>query len=265
MKSPRKGFGHEKTLEMCEILDFLANNHDFNNQYEAYLDAIEILKKYVENKEKYQLDTSHIDFNRWPIDVDRCNGRLSSMSSIIVEGNDFRSFAFNRHSVRSFDSSFSIDNDVFIQAVDLARTAPSACNRQSCRVSLVDDEELAKKILDIQNGNKGFSNAKACVLVMVDLNCYRYTGEMNTAFVDGGIFLMNLIYSLEYYGINSCPLIWDDYGFRREALDKIINIEHNLLIVGVLAVGKADPLIKYLESPRNDSRTIIKSFDTKIV
>ena len=131
--------------------------------------------------------------------------------------------------------------------------SPSACNRQSARVMLLSDQELASKVLDIQGGTKGFKNANNCILVMADLNSYWYDGEMNTSFIDAGIFTMNL----KYYGIECCPLIWDDNTYRRNLLDEILDIPQNYFIMCVLAVGEADPNAKTLFSPRKDTNNII--------
>ena len=41
------------------------------------------------------------------------------------------------------------------QAVELAKYAPSACNKQPVRIYVVFDKENVEKILDMQQGNRG--------------------------------------------------------------------------------------------------------------
>jgi len=261
MPEPRKGFGREKSTILVEYLKKYLEFGKFDYEYDAYLDAVEVLHKYCEAKDLYDLDVSSIDLEEFEIDYSKATKRLSETGSFNclneTESFDFKKFASSRHSIRYFKPSYKIDQGVFEKAIKIARLCPSACNRQSSRVMLINDEGLSKKILEIQGGSKGFKNADNCILVMSDLNSYWYNGEMNTSFIDAGIFVMNLIYALKYYGIESCPLIWDDNTYRRQVLDEIIQIPKNYFIMCVLAVGEADAKAKALLSPRKDIDEII--------
>ena len=68
---------------------------------------------------------------------------------------------------------------------------------------------------------------------------------------------MNLIYALTYYGIGTCPLIWDDYGEKGEKLRRIMNIPLNLHVIAVLQIGMpAEEECKYAVSSRRELDTI---------
>lgn len=260
MKNPRPGFGREKIIFMMHLLEKYLEFNQLNYEYDAYLDAVEILEKYIENKDNYMLDISMIDLKKYPRDYSKLNNRLASNKDYEKCGSDvfdFKQFAQNRHSIRAYKDDTVISDKMFEEIIKVARTAPSACNRQSIHAFLINDRELAKKVLEIQGGNRGFYGANNCIIVMADMNSYWYDGEMNTAFIDGGLFMMNLIYSLKYYGLDSCPLIWDDYSERRDKINEIINIESNMLIIGILTVGNAEDDAKILCSPRKDTINII--------
>lgn len=144
--------------------------------------------------------------------------------------------AYLRHSVRDFsDRALSIEE--VKKAVKLAQTAPSACNRQSSRIIHITDREKCKKILNIQGGAKGHSVTELLLLAS-DLSLYRFLSEMDTLYLDSDIFLMNLLYSCAYYGIDSCPLIWDDYGAKGIELRKIIPISKNMHVIAVVQIGE---------------------------
>lgn len=262
MPEPRKGFGREKSLKLNSYLIKYIQFNKFDYEYDAYLDAVEILEKYCESKQLYDLDISGIDLTAFPKDYSRVTNRLKETGSFNHNDLDrsefcFSNFALSRHSVRYFKANYIVEQSIFEQAVKIARTAPSACNRQSTRVMLINDSELCKKILSIQGGSRGFKNANNCVLIMSDLKSYWYDGEMNTSFVDAGIFAMNLMYSLKECGISSCPLIWDDNSLKRKELNRLIELQDNLFIVAILAVGKVDENAKNLFSPRKDIENII--------
>lgn len=261
MPEPRNGFGREKARTLVLYLRNYLDFQNFNYEYDAYLDAVEVLREYCASAEQYNLDISFINLDEFKIDNTKIHNRLDQTGIYRYDEKlsqfDFKKFAFSRHSIRYFESEYKISQTEFEKAVEIARMSPSACNRQSVRVMLINDENLASKVLEIQGGTRGFKNANNCILIMSDLNNYWYDGEMNTAFIDAGIFTMNLLYSLKYYGIDSCPLIWDDNAYRRDSLDKIIDIPKNYFIMCVLAVGKADLNAKALFSPRKDTNNII--------
>lgn len=149
---------------------------------------------------------------------------------------DFQTLAYSRHSVRDFsDKPLSVEK--IKKVVKLAQTAPSACNRQSSRIIHVTDREKCEKILNIQGGAKGHSITELLLLVS-DLSLYRFLSEMDTPYLDSGIFLMNLLYSCTYYGIDTCPLIWDDYGEKGTELRRILPIGKNMHVIAVIQIGE---------------------------
>lgn len=259
MPEPRKGFGKEKTEQMVQYMKKYNELDTHHYEYDAYIDAYEILKKYVENKDRYGLTINHIDFEQIPVDMRYQSDRVPvNNNTFTCDGKhmNFEQLAKSRHSIRYFKENTVVDESLINKSIQIARTAPSACNRQSTRIILINDKEKAKKVLDIQGGTRGFKNAENCILIASDLNSYWWSGEINTAYVDSGIFMMNLIYALKYYGIDSCPLIWDDNSFRRKELEKIVKLSPNYLITGVLAIGYADDKAKILTSPRRSVESI---------
>ena len=259
MNTPRKGFGKEKVNNMLRLMDKYIEFNQYDYEYDSYLDACEILEKYIDNKDKYQLDVSNIQLEKYKRQ-NILRDRISSSANydIMDAGQlDFKTFAQSRHSIRTYAKDSFVTKDEFRDIIKLARTAPSACNRQSVHAILVNEKDKVDKIMEIQGGNNGFYGVNNCIIIASDLNSYWYDGEMNTAFVDGGLFMMNLIYSLKYYGYDCCPLIWDDYSDRRKKLSKIINLSHNMVIIGMLTVGKANKNAKILCSPRKDTSNII--------
>lgn len=235
----KKGFGTEKIKSLVQCLDqYLAiDDHDYDPQ--AYDYAVSALRTYVENATTNECDVSFVDLGKYT-----AHAKMYVQSGVEwfepdiyakYKQMDFREFAEKRHSIRSF-AEVHVSNEMIKDAVILSQTAPSACNRQSARVIHVTDMELCRRILEMQGGAKGHSITEV-LLIASDLNLYRYCSERNTPYIDGGIFTMNLIYALTYYGIGTCPLIWDDYGEKGERIRKLVKIPENLHIVAVLQIG----------------------------
>ena len=212
---------------------------------------------YAEKAELYGCDASIVHFQKYEKyyknDVDHFG--ISKITPIEVKKYNFEEFAHSRHSSRIFDGR-SISDEQLDEVVKLAQTAPSACNRQSAKIMHVKDRELAKKILKIQGGAKGHSDSDVLLLIS-DLSLYRYSSEMFTPYLDGGIFLMNLLYALHYYGLGACPLIWDDYGSKGVEIRKILDIPKNFHIVAVLQVGFVPENACYALSKRREADIIV--------
>lgn len=256
----RKGFGKEKVKSLLELLDKYIEKSDNCYDHQAFLYAVAALKVYVDNAKINECDVSFIDFNKYKDYAD-----ASVISGIDYfdawEHNshaataDFKNFAENRHSVRGF-SDEPVPEKLVRAAIELAQTAPSACNRQSARVIHITDKSLCKQILEIQGGAKGHTDTEL-FLIASDLNLYHYVTEMNTPYVDAGIFIMNLLYSLNYYGIGACPLIWDDYSEKGKKLRQILSIPENLHISAVVQFGMyPDGKCKYAVSKRREFEAV---------
>lgn len=265
MRAPKDGFGKQKVQTMLRYLDKYLDINNLDYEYDAYMDAVEILHAYVEAKELYHLDTEFIDLKKYPVDYDKCPSRLMCSRQEKIKDYqelNFKNMAYARHSVREFKAE-PVARKKIEKAVRLAQTAPSACNRQSIHILFENNPFIASKMIEIQGGLKGAYNAQNCILVVADLNSYWYAGEMMAAYVDGGLFMMNLLYALTYYGIASCPLIWDDNSYKRQKLNEISELKENYLIVGMIAVGYADEDAKILRFPRKDIENVMLNQEEK--
>ena len=173
---------------------------------------------------------------------------------------DFKVFSCSRSSVRNFTGE-KIPIEIFQQVVDLANNAPSVCNRQSVSVYLIEDKEKIDSILKIQGGLKGYDEKLSQLIVLTsDRNYFYSIGERNQLFIDGGIYLMNLLYALHYYKIGACPAHW---GMPIEADKKVQNIlglKDSEKIISLIAIGIPEDNFKTtlsLRRPANENLHII--------
>ena len=150
---------------------------------------------------------------------------------------NFDSFAKKRHSVRQFTHE-EVSNDVIEHAVRVAQTAPSVCNRQSNRVHVCKRQDRIKEILSCQQGNRGFGHQVPLVFIVTSsLSHFLSIGERNQCWIDGGLFLMTLIYGLQDQGIATCCLNWSVEKERDLELRQIAGIPDSENIVCLLAAG----------------------------
>jgi nitroreductase len=150
---------------------------------------------------------------------------------------DFRSFAFSRKSVRDFTGE-KVAKDTLKEVIRLANTAPSVCNRQASNVYLVEDKKKIDRILAIQGGFSGYTENVSQLLILTNDRRYYYTvGERSQLFIDGGLYLMNLLYALHFYKIGNCPANWGKTVKEEAPLDTVIDIPKSEKIICLIPIG----------------------------
>ena len=170
---------------------------------------------------------------------------------------NFFEFAHQRHSLRWYDGE-SVSEESIKHAVELAMTAPSACNRQSVKVYIVGSEEKKKQVLEIQNGHRGFGEkADKILLVTADSRCYPH-GHRPMANVDGGIFVMNLLYALHYFQIAACTLNACMSIKNRKRLTEIIGMHQAEFPIAFISIGKAPVHFMVAASERLNIERVIE-------
>lgn len=175
-------------------------------------------------------------------------------SSELFRHGDFAYIAHHRHSVRNFEGSIRYED--VEKAIDLARTAPSACNRQPIRVHIVPHGALFDRLLSLQHGNRGFgSDAEYLLVVTASEEGYTGFNERNAAYVDGGIFLMNLLYALQYYAIASCTLNCSFLPEEERQVREALQSED--VAVAIVAIGSCPETFKVARSERIPASEII--------
>src|SRR5690606_29801797 len=135
------------------------------------------------------------------------------------------------------------------------------CNRQGVSVIVVEDKIKIDKVLNIQGGLRSFYENLSQLIVLTSNRNYSYSiGERYQLFIDGGIYLMNLLYALHYYEIAACPAHW---GMTNEAdtqVQKIIELDESEKIICLVAIGKPTGEFKTtlsLRRPFNENLRVI--------
>ena len=163
----------------------------------------------------------------------------------------FEQFARSRHSCRAY-----ADKDIPLEelsaSVDLARTTPTACNRQPNKAYVITQPELIKQIVAIQGGGRGFAdNANKLLIVTSNVTVFS-TNEVQEAMKAGGMYAMNLLYALHYHKIGVCPLLWGEDIEKDKKLRELANIPDNEEIIIVYSCGYPLDTFKYVRSERNN-------------
>lgn len=148
----------------------------------------------------------------------------------------FSALVEQRHSLREYSDQPVTENELR-QAVKLATAAPSACNRQPARVVEVLDQNLIAQLLKIQGGVRGYATPSALLLVTAKQSVFMGTNERNQGYVDGGLFSMMLLLSLESLGLASCPLHTMFDGEKDQKTRNLLRIPDDEILIMYIEVG----------------------------
>lgn len=170
----------------------------------------------------------------------------------------FDRFSSSRHSLRHLKGSVSTQQ--IIKAVDLAKNAPSSCNRQPSRVYIVEHEEKIKQILEQQQGHRGFGHlADKLLVVTAEIGIYNSVVERNSAYIDGGMFGMNLLYSLHYHRIGACTLNCYFTTHTEQKVRDILGMPQSEVAIFILILGGVPKEFKVACSKRSKVDDIVKT------
>lgn len=152
-----------------------------------------------------------------------------------------------------------VPRDLIIAAVDVAATAPSACNRQPFKFYVFDEPERAQEIGGIPMGTAGFSHNFQCVVVVVgDLSAYPFEKDRHIIYIDSGLAVMQMQLALETQGLASCCINWPDIERHERQMALELDLAPYQRPVMLLAVGYplADALVPY-SAKKNASDLVV--------
>ncbi|MCI0920634.1 nitroreductase family protein [Sphingobacterium rhinopitheci] len=173
---------------------------------------------------------------------------------------NFYDFAHSRKSVREFTGQ-RISHELLNKVIKLANTAPSVCNRQSNNVYLIEDKAKIDRILKIQGGFTGYTKDVSQLLILTNDRNYYYTvGERNQFYVDGGIYLMNLLYALHFYKIGNCPANWGKLISDEKTLSMVIDLPSSEKIICMIPIGE---LKEGFRTTLSERRPTVENFIVK--
>ncbi|WP_404308821.1 nitroreductase family protein [Neorhodopirellula lusitana] len=203
----RPSFGVQKIttlLEMCEHYDWNRSLFPIEMTYGA-------LKEYSEyhqekNIELGQFGTRISKFLERAKDegIEPKGGTASPDFS--VDRLNSSEFLSSRWSCRNFEQSTVPAEDVQ-KIVKCAQSAPSQCNRQSVRVHAFQSKQQIQALLRLQGGTTGFTDLVSNLFVITS-ESFAWSGAKprNQAYVDGGIFAMQLGMSCIAHSYGCCFL-----------------------------------------------------------
>ncbi|MGQ1911615.1 nitroreductase family protein [Marinifilum sp. RC60d5] len=241
MPNPRLGFGKERIIQLCELC--IQYIDGYGSEEEQLTHAIQVVLEYKEfHRNKFKLEAAilaamekleHKQISLLPSK----QKEITKSDFFYNRYENFYEFSNSRASVRNF-SSENIPMKKIIEVLELAKNTPSACNRQSWRTYSFSEKNQIEKILDAQGGNRGFGHlANKIIVVAGELGVFEGVAERNQVFIDGGIYSMNLLYCLHYYGIAACILNCSHGPEKDKIMRNLCKIKESEVFVSIVICG----------------------------
>lgn len=163
--------------------------------------------------------------------LDNAEGCFEGLSTI----------AHHRRSVRWF-SDVPVPRGLVERAAAVGLTAPSACNRQSFRLLVIDDEDLRKHVSAVPMGTAGFAHQIPALGVIIGQHRgYEHERDRHAIYVDGGLFATGFVLALEGLGLNSCCINWPELRSKNEQIANLIELDPDERVVMLIAIGYGIP------------------------
>lgn len=244
MPELRLGFGKQMLIDLVD--DCLAYIERYGYEEGQLRQALSVILEYkdLHDHNGFRLDDDLVKAIGKIVSLTDINGidcskqrEFCNNSYFKYVNSPFPDFAKSRASIRSF-SNQDVSLVKIANALELAKTAPSACNRQSWRTYVFSDKARINEILGIQGGNRGFGHlANKLILIVSETGVFSGPAERNQAYIDGGIYAMNLLYSLHANKIGACILNCSNSVSKDITLRKLCNIKDSEVFIAFIACG----------------------------
>ena len=256
-----KNRGRAPSILLRDFLTQSMSNRDFKETY-TDLPAYKVLELFDNKVNRGLVTPSMRSFFSEQVQEEKVNVGANWVKGEKVPKNwssNQKSQLFSRHSARDFSSREVSETSMDI-VLRNAFSAPSACNRNPWYVYKTNQRNVIDRVLRYQNGNSGFGHlSQGLFIVTVDLFAYDSAAERRQAWVDGGIFLMNLVTAIHVEGMVSCCLNWCKYPWQEKPLKTDLKIPKNREIIAMLALGYPNKQYKVCASQRPPLNDVVES------
>lgn len=244
-KNKKKVFALEFILPTVEVFEKL---YSVGETYEDFLVyAYSVLSQYfsiTESKDERYLQAKKL-FESLSLNFKKKNVEKFYVSTYYnprknISFDEFKNLVVSRKSIRHF-SSKEVSNEIFEKAIEIARYAPSGCNRQPYRFLVIKDKEILNVVKKLPPGGGGNAfDAPAVVFVIGDQSAFSTTSSSHECYIDASLASMIFVLALECLGVSSCFMNWPHIYQLDQQARKLLNLKPYEVIVTTIAVGYAE-------------------------
>jgi nitroreductase len=232
--NPRQKFGK---LVFTELLNEVKKYDIKNMEFNELEWLVKTLKAYVNFSETPSIVENTIKVAQK--ELLQKNGELALETNKSPEFIGFKDTLYNRKSVRFFDNE-PVDKNKIAQCVEIAKSAPTACNRQPYHLELLTEKKDIMKIGEMAPGTAGWLDGVPVLGVVVGhSNSFRFTRDRHLIYFDSGLFVSNLVNSFVTVGLASCICNWVPSWKADRAAIRYLGYDLSKTVVCLIAIGNS--------------------------
>jgi len=173
---------------------------------------------------------------------------------------EFKEIVVKNRSYRRFVQSHSLTQEMLLELVDLARSTPSAGNRQLLRYVISCASEINSKVFDTLGwaaslpdwpGPEEGERPTGYIVIVAESSSWDWTR------VDLGIAAQTILLGAAAKGLGGCML----GNVRKEQLKRVLGLAEDLEILLVIALGKPVEEVVLEEVGKEESITYYRTDD----
>ena len=238
MPNPRP-YGQQKALQLTKILKEYGRRSDMEFEYDLGVSALSAWVSFFDQsgwKRDDSVGEVEQFVNEKPVMYQA--GRKEHLHPrTTLENANFTEVMLSRHSVRDFDDRELMDGDIQY-ALNMFIEAPTACNRQMCKVFLVKNPEVVELLNKTVLGVGGFNKKTMHYFIITyDIAAFDFFGERNQGYLNAGLVAMNFANGLHARGIGSCFMQWANKRSEDANVRKALRLKNSERIAIVLGAG----------------------------
>jgi nitroreductase len=255
LPSVRAGFGQSKIANLLRDIENAQKGGGLDGEVKI---ARDVLSSYVEWHRIHGYNASFTETLGEAITTqisEPTHGGVIAHANTISEQMTahYDALVSSRRSVRNFSTEIVPAAEIE-DAVRVAWSSPSVCNRQPWAIALVQSPEVVRALLGLQAGNRGFEQTITTLLVVLaDTKAFVEDYEIFEPFVDAGMFSCALVNALHARNIGSCCLNLCVSHRVAERIVKVLDVQDHLFPVMMIACGYAERGAKVAMSTRGPS------------
>lgn len=240
----QRPFGYEKCKDLIDYLTTY-KNLGYDLKTTAYQMGNAIIEKWLNlyknngwpETDNYLIIKSYLKNSPMEIDKRIIVGCKVHIKPEIISENNFANVINSRYSVRDFSKKPLAEADV-IECVEMAIKAPTACNRQMCKIYSIKNNTSKDLLTKELHGTGGFNISTVNYFVVTfDLAAFDFYGERNQGYLNSGLVAMNFANALHNKGIGSCFMQLGNTFDEEKRIKRTIGIPENERIAVILGTG----------------------------
>ena len=261
MKPRRNVFGEKYILETVQTLSLAIRQNKIDVEEKKW--ALDVLEEYF----KYIVETDTILkaknlFNCFSVSdsKDRKYIPFTYESNFNYEYSyqDLKKLFLKRKSVRWYNSK-EVPFELLEKAIEIAKLAPSACNRLPYSFYISESKKSAVQIAKCAGGTFGWAENIPCIIAVIgDLSAYQGEIDRHLIYIDSSLATMQLILALETLGLSSCAINWPDRSQPEKRIKELLKLEKHQRPIMLLSVGYASMNDGIPYSKKKSNKILIK-------